>query len=61
MTLVIVAWTSIVGLVTALVCAAAMSIERRPKKAARRRWGGRPPASAQIRVMSESKADGSLV
>jgi hypothetical protein len=61
MTLVIVAWLAILGLVGSLVLAAAMSIEREPKKASRRRWRRRRAAPNQIRVMSESKADGSLV
>ena len=60
MALVIVAWLGIIGLVASLVFAAAMSIERQPKKGRRRRWLRRDPAPAQIRVMSESKADGSL-
>ena len=61
MALVILAWLGILGIVASLVVAAAMSIEREPKPGKRRRWLRRAPAPAQMRVMSESKADGSLV
>ena len=61
MTLVVVAWLAILGLIGAVLGAAALSIERKPRKEARKRWAVRRQAPAQIRVMSESKADGSLL
>ena len=61
MTLVVVAWLGILGLVASLVLAAATRVERNRRTSGRKRWRRAARAPGPMRVISGSKADGSRV